>query len=128
MEIDLDFILGVSSEEGIYFRGSAGFEIQLPFHLELGPLEIKNITLAVKFGGPEIPIEIGADVKLELGPFTAVVENMGLKTLMSFPSDKKGNLGPLNMDIKFKPPTGIGMSIDANAFKGGGFHQLRFRK
>jgi hypothetical protein len=126
MIIDLDFILGVSSEEGVYFHGSAGFEIQLPFHIEIGPLEIKNITLAVKFGGPEIPIEIGADIKLELGPFTAVVENMGLKTLLSFPDDKKGNLGPMNMDIKFKPPAGIGMSVDAETFKGGGFISFDF--
>src|SRR5262249_7888947 len=34
------------------------------------------------------------------------------------------NLGPLNLDLGFKPPTGVGLAVDGGGFKGGGF--LRF--
>ena len=33
----------------------------------------------------------------------------------------KGNLGPLDVGLGFLPPTGVGLSLEAGGFKGGGF-------
>jgi hypothetical protein len=59
----------------------------------------------------------------ELGPFTATVRRIGVEADMSFPKDG-GNVGPAQVDIGFKPPEGVGLSIDAGAVSGGGY--LRF--
>jgi hypothetical protein len=48
------------------------------------------------------------------------VRDIGVSAAFSFPPDHSGNLGPLNIDIGFKPPSGIGLSIDAGGIKGGG--------
>ncbi|MFT4958725.1 MAG: hypothetical protein ACI9EZ_002059, partial [Halobacteriales archaeon] len=57
---------------------------------------------------------------LELGPFTATVKRVGVEAEMSFPEDG-GNLGPADMELAFKPPEGVGLSIDAGAVTGGGY-------
>jgi hypothetical protein len=41
---------------------------------------------------------------------------------LSFPTRR--NIGPLDLDLRFKPPDGLGLSIDGGGFTGGGF--LRF--
>jgi len=57
---------------------------------------------------------------VELGPFTATVKRMGVEGEVSFPEDG-GNLGPAEMELAFKPPEGVGLSIDAGAVTGGGY-------
>jgi hypothetical protein len=59
---------------------------------------------------------------------TAVVENIGFTTTISFPDDRKGNLGPANLALSFKPPNGVGLAIDAGVVKGGGYLYLDFNK
>ena len=44
IEIPLDLTFGYSSIAGFYFKGSAGIEIKLPIHIQLGPIEISGIT------------------------------------------------------------------------------------
>ena len=48
---------------------------------------------------------------------------MGLASTLTFPKDG-GNLGLADLGLGFKPPAGVGLSIDAAAVTGGGF--LRF--
>lgn len=121
IESMFDITFGASSQTGIYFRGSSALEIRLPVHIQIGPIAIEGLTLALKLKDGKFPIELGADIKAELGPLVAVVQNMGVKATFSFPPNNSGNLGPVQLDIGFKPPTGVGLSLDAGGFKGGGF-------
>jgi len=120
-EADFDLLIGISSDKGFYFSGSSALELRLPAHIELGPVSIEGLTLGIKFKDGKIPIELGADIKGSLGPFVAIVQNMGLRATFSFPPNNTGNLGPLQLDMGFKPPNGVGLSIDAGIIKGGGF-------
>ena len=43
-----------------------------------------------------------------------VVERMGLDAQLRFPS-RGGNLGPADLALRFKPPSGVGLSIEAQA-------------
>ena len=52
------------------------------------------LTLAVGLEGDAFPIELGVDIKAELGPLAAVVEKIGLRADCRFPADRGGNLGP----------------------------------
>jgi len=125
---DFDFSLGWTAQSGFFFSGSSELEVRLPAHINLGPLSLEAITLAVKIEPRKIPVSVGADLKVELGPLIAVVENMGVTATLSFPPDNSGNLGPLQFDLGFKPPRGVGLSLDAGGFKGGGFLMLDSEK
>ncbi|GJL65131.1 MAG: hypothetical protein NPIRA05_01020 [Nitrospirales bacterium] len=125
IETNFELTLGFSNVRGFYFGGSGGVEIQVPVHLDLGLIEVPTLTLGFQPTNGTIPINLGADIKANLGPLTAVVENLGLIAKFSFP-DEGGNLGPLDVDIGFKPPTGVGLSLDGGGFKGGGF--LKFER
>ena len=118
--LEFDLGVGLASSRGFYFRGTSHLEIQVPTHIDLGPVEVQGLTLAVKPSGDGLPIDIGTTFKAQLGPLAAVVENIGLRTDLSFPGSG-GNLGPLDLSFGLKPPTGIGLSIDAGPVKGGGY-------
>ncbi|MFG2695404.1 DUF6603 domain-containing protein [Kitasatospora sp. NPDC048407] len=116
-----DLTVGLSYRQGFYFRGTSNLEIQLPAHLELGPLEIQGLTISVAPGPDGLPIGLGASFRAGLGPVTAVVEQVGLTANVAFRSGGDGNLGPVDLTFGFKPPKGVGLSVDAGAVKGGGF-------
>ena len=120
--------LGFSTRQGLYFGGSSGLEVSLPAHVDVGLIEIVSSTIAIKTNSGAIPIEVGATIKGELGPLTAIVENMGFRARFTFPSDSSGNLGPVDLNLGFKPPSGIGLSIDAGVVKGGGYLYLDIEK
>ncbi len=122
-----DLLVGLNSAKGFYFSGSGTLEFDIPVSVSIGPISLLNLTLGLT-PGSEFKINAGADIRTELGPFVAIVENMGVSTVLTFPDDRKGNLGPANLDIGFKPPNGIGMSLDAGVVKGGGYLFLDFEK
>lgn len=126
--IDFSLLLGYSKSQGFYFGGSGGLEVSLPAHIDLGIIEIVSSTLAIKISTEGIPIELGGTIKGNLGPLKAVVENIGLRGTFSFPSDSSGNLGPMDLALGFKPPNGVGLSIDAGVVKGGGYLYFDFDK
>jgi hypothetical protein len=113
--------IGVSTEHGFYFSGSGALEVQLPVHIELGPVALERLTLAAKLGAGEIPTSVGVNLRANLGPLVAVVENIGVTATFSFPAQNQGNLGPLDFALGFKPPNGVGLSLDVGVVKGGGY-------
>jgi hypothetical protein len=119
VEAEFDLAVGVSSETGFFFSGSGSLEIQIPIHIGLGPIDIQSLTISVRIGA-EFPVSLGFDIKASLGPLTAIVQNMGLTATLSFPPNN-GNFGPLNIELGFKPPNGVGLAVDAGLMKGGGF-------
>lgn len=120
-KINFDLIIGFSKTSGIYFRGSGALEIRFPIHFEIGPIAVDGLTIALKVKEGGVKVEAGSDIKGALGPLVIVVENIGLSSTFSFPPNNNGNLGPLQLDIGFKPPTGLGIAIDAGPVTGGGF-------
>jgi hypothetical protein len=125
--LDFHIALGVNSEKGFYFRGSGTLEFDIPTNVSIGPLTVLNLTVGIS-PGTESVVKLGADVRIKLGPFTGMIENMGMKASLAFPPARNGNLGPLDLLIGFKPPTGIGLSLDAGVIRGGGYLMLDFDK
>jgi hypothetical protein len=129
IDINAQAGLGIrfSRKEGVTFTGSGGLEIALPVHIELGPLVIEGLLLGVKFRDGSFVFETGATFRLELGPLVGIVENIGINSTLSFPANG-GNLGPANLAFGFKPPNGVGLSLDAGVVKGGGYLFFDFDK
>jgi hypothetical protein len=113
--------LAVSLLSGFTFRGGAKLALELGIHRDVGPISIDALRIALAPADDHFALEVGAVLKFDLGPLEAVVENIGLKTGIRF---RPGNLGPADLDVSFMPPNGVGLSLDAGGFKGGGF--LRF--
>jgi hypothetical protein len=128
LTIGTDLTIGFSTTQGLYFGGSGGLEIILPAHISLGPVEIMGAMIAVHVRDGAIPIDFGTTIKGDLSVLTAIVENVGLTATLTFPPDHKGNLGPADVALGFKPPNGVGLSIDAGVVKGGGYLYLDFDK
>lgn len=118
IEIDFDLIAGWSNKLGFYMEGSASLEVAIPVHKTVLGLKIETVFIVLTFKDGGLVAEISADTGIELGPFSASVSRLGLASNMQF---ERGNLGFMNADLKFKPPSGIGLSIDASAVKGGGY-------
>lgn len=120
MSLDFDLTLGFSSKTGLYFGGSVGLEVKLPTHVSIGPIALDAITVAVKPAAGNIPLNLGADIAASLGSVAVVVQNMGAVVNLSFPPKRDGNLGPMQLDLGFKWPSGAGLSVDAAGVSGGG--------
>ncbi|MBK6798843.1 MAG: hypothetical protein IPG76_19165 [Acidobacteria bacterium] len=125
IQAEAGFGLGYSLLGGFTFRGGAKLAIEISTHIDLGPLQINGMRFALEPTSDQLNLEAGAVFKFDLGPLKAVVENIGLKTALQF---KQGNLGPANLDISFKPPNGVGLSLDAGVIKGGGYLFFDFDK
>lgn len=106
--------------KGLRFTGSATIEIAIPTHAKLGPVAIPNLYLVGGFKDGTLPVEFSADLAADLGPLDASVSRLGAIATISFPKGG-GNAGPAQVDIAFKAPNGIGLSVDAGVVKGGGF-------
>ncbi len=117
---ELDLGLGYSIAKGFYFSASGTFEVHFNAHFTIGPVEVRGLFLAFSPGADGIGLDMGATIKVELGPFTAVVEGMGLESALTFPEDG-GRLGPLDYEMGFRPPTGIGLALETDVVKGGGY-------
>jgi hypothetical protein len=109
-----------SSETGLHIEGSGGFEISIPLHLNLSVIEIDTLTLGLRAGDAGLGLDAGVTVKAMLGPLQAVVEDFGLASRFKF-WGPDGKLGKFDFGLDFKPPKGVGLSLDVGVVKGGGY-------
>ena len=121
LETEFEAGLGWTSSTGVQFNGSSTLEIGLPVHAGIASLEVPNVYLAL--GLPEsgaLPLELSVDLKATLGPIVAVASRIGATGRLSFPPGG-GNVGPAEIGFGFKPPSGVGLSVNAGPVKGGGY-------
>ncbi len=114
-------------QTGVRFQGSGSLELQLPVHVNIGPVDLQSIYLVAGVSGSQMPVELSTGISAELGPLTASVERLGAIVTLAFPPGG-GNVGPAQIDVAFKPPTGVGLSIEAGVVTGGGFLSINTEK
>lgn len=120
---DAGLILGLDSNRGFYIGGSDRLDVEIPVAKSAGPLEILSVTFSLMENGPGLPLALGATFRTSAGPLTVEISNIGLIADLSF-GGSGGNMGPVNAALRYKPPDGVGLSIDEAGVTGGGF--LRF--
>jgi hypothetical protein len=119
-EIDITVGATWSPTDGLQFTGSSTIEIAIPAHRAIGPATIETVYLIGGFEDSSFPLEVSAALRGQLGPLQATVDRIGIKFLASFPA-AGGNIGPMQLDVGFKPPNGIGLSLEGGGFRGGGY-------
>lgn len=106
--------------KGVYIDGGNNVAISIPIHLDLGPIQISKISLELGLV-TETSLSLAISGGFSLGPVAASIENVGIKALVSENVSNNGLLGKFDLNFAFKPPNGIGLSIDAGVIKGAGY-------
>jgi len=113
-----------SLANGLQFAGSATPVIRIPVNLTLaGVLSVENLEASLTTldaGVSELSLALTGG--FELGPFALVFEKLGVAVSAQPASFAlPGNLGLLDASLGFKPPTGVGLAVNLEVVKGGGF-------
>jgi hypothetical protein len=119
--VEFPFGIEWSRKDGVHFTASDGFEIALQPHQRLGPLSLDEIAFrlfAPSDHSADLSLAVGAALSGKLGPVAFSVAGMGFRVDTKF---SQGNVGPFDLGLGFKPPTGVGLAIDAGVVQGGGF-------
>lgn len=128
IESTFDLKIGWSSQHGIYFEGSGGLNLEIPTHIDLLFAKINKTLLSLQPRAESLLMELSSNLDIDLGPMAAAVEKMGIRPALKFSEDMNGNLGVLDFSLDFKPPEGVGLSLDTGIVKGGGFLQIDAEK
>ncbi|MEU8359907.1 DUF6603 domain-containing protein [Nonomuraea sp. NPDC048882] len=123
VRIESGFELGVrfSPADGLRFEGSGGLEVRLASHVGLGAVDLSALTLLVGIEGSTFTLALTSDLKAALGPIVSVVQGLGIEIPLALTPDGKGNLGPVDVQPRPRPPAGVGLSMDLDVVSGGGF-------
>jgi Family of unknown function (DUF6603) len=120
LRTDFDLEVAWSSESGFAFRGHAGLEATIPVGLSLAGLTLSSVHLALLGRDGLLVAEVSASLGASIGPVRALVDRFGIEAVATFP-EEGGNVGVANLKMRIKPPSGIGLVIDAGPITGGGF-------
>ena len=73
VHLETEFGVGFSfaPDTGLRFHGSGALEIQIPVHVEIGPVELEAVYLRATLDGATVPIELSAGFGAHLGPLQA---------------------------------------------------------
>jgi hypothetical protein len=113
--------LAWSSQTGVRLRGHGSLEATLPVNVAVGGLSFDALRVGLRAVQSELDAELSASMSVSLGPVRATVQGIGLEASLSG-SRPNGNLGVADLELGLKPPTGVGLSIDAQGLiSGGGF-------
>lgn len=123
LALGFDLLAGWSSETGLYMDGGTALSIDIPVDIDLGPIKVPMLHLGLGISTDGLELEASGAISAQLGPFAMAVERMGANIDLTFP-EGGGNLGPAELGFSFKPPSGIGLSLDAGVVKGGGYLYL----
>jgi hypothetical protein len=114
--------IGWSNTEGLSFRGGVGFSATLAPNLQIGPVRLREVEVRLgatsDTGTPDLVASARATLDGELGPVTFSVQGVGLELGVVF---DEGNLGPLHAEVGYRAPDGVGLRIDGEVVRGGGF-------
>ena len=118
IEVDFDLQLGWAGDRGFFIGGNAGIGTTIGVHATIGPFTLDSVHLELSGSGSGLALETSVTGSGTLGPISASVDRIGAATTIGF---TPGNLGPASLDLKFKPPTGLGIVVDAGVVTGGGY-------
>ncbi|HET6854089.1 MAG TPA: DUF6603 domain-containing protein, partial [Pyrinomonadaceae bacterium] len=119
MEADFDLEVGWTAAQGFQIKGGAGLKSLIPINRSLGPIVLQAVNFGGKIDSEALLLTVGLTARVQLGPLNARIDDVGVRFKIDFAVP--GNLGAADLALGFKPPGGIGLSVDGGGFKGGGF-------
>ena len=118
---ELDLGLAWSSDTGLTFRGHVSLDATLPVGLTIAGITLSSVHVGLRTQDGSLATEISASLAASIGPVRAVLDRIGVEGTLTFPQSG-GNLGPADLSLGLKGPSGVGLSVDAHGVvSGGGF-------
>lgn len=119
--VEIPFNLLWSSKKGVQLEGGIGIDFSKTLHKSLGPFTLNrvHITAHGTLDGAELTAGIGFTGKL--GPLLVSLDDVGLKATMRPASKGDASFGNIGLAFGIKPPSGVGLLVDAGAVTGGGY-------
>jgi hypothetical protein len=112
-----DMLVGWRPGRGVYFEGGTSIGLTIPLDLDLGPISIAELEVAVDWAA-DVELTFAVTGDLTIGPMYAFVEGIGLVTTL-VPATN-GVLGRYDLDFAFRPPNGYAVALSGGAISGGG--------
>ena len=118
--VDMKFDFGVrwSGTQGFSFEGSASASTDIPLNLSIAGLVLSGLHLGVLPSDTGIAFEVSVIAGASIGPIAVSLQRFGALVTLN---GQDGNLGPFDLRLDFKPPSGVGLAVDAAGVSGGGF-------
>ncbi len=120
-----DVLIKWQHNKGVSFEGGNNLAITLPTHIQAGPLYISALSIELNLTSP-VNVIFDVSGKLELGPLQISFDAVGFKSALE--ERDNGLFGDYSPTFSFKPPNGLGLSINAGAVTGGGYLFFDFEK
>ena len=121
LRVNFDLGLVLASDRGFHLQGNAGLEATVPVSVSMAGLTLSSLHVAVSAADSGVHAEMSGTIAASIGPVTAVIDRIGLEGSLGFPANG-GNLGPGDLSLRFKSPSGVGVTVDAHGVvSGGGF-------
>jgi uncharacterized protein DUF6603 len=126
--LDLSFSPEViwSSRTGLTFNGQPNLAVDIPFETSVGGVRVHDLHFALAKAGtstgdrPVLALEASTGLDVRLGPVLASVDRLGVRIGLDFASPTR-NFGVVDLSFGLKPPSGVGIAVDAPAVSGGGY-------
>ncbi len=121
-----NFALGLdwSNKTGLHWKDNAGLDATLPVGLSFAGVTLSAIHLGLNASGNDVAIDMTASLAATIGPVTAVLDRIGIAAQLDFADNDSGggSIGVADLALGFQPPSGIGLTVDAQGLvTGGGF-------
>lgn len=121
LEIVTGLTVEWSSRDGVTFGGQLGFDLIIVVDRSIGPVHIDRLALRLGGGGDGLSVAVTVTASAVLGPFTVVVDGIGLSLALVPAPDGRGTIGGADLAVGFRPPAGVGLALDLGVVSGGGF-------
>jgi hypothetical protein len=115
-----------SSRTGLTFNGQPRLDVDIPLRTTLGGVRIHALHFKLGRGAastderPILELEASTGLDVQLGPVLASIDRLGTRIGLDFASKTK-NFGFVDLSFGLKPPSGVGIAVDAPAVSGGGY-------
>lgn len=115
-----------SNVDGLRVTGDAGLCLTLPLELPVGPVVIERVHLCLEAGGEGVSVLASATARARIGPLVCSVDEVGVEFRLDWgaPARTGERFGGLGLTAAFKPPSGVGLGIESEAVRAGGYLEL----
>jgi len=124
MALDISAEVRWSNRDGLSFNGRPSLSTDLPVSVRVGPVTLRNATLAVVEAAAgdsaNLVFQAAVDIHGVLGPVAFVVEQVGFALTFAPPGDGAVDIGGFGVSFDFLPPRGVGLAVEAGPVEGGG--------
>jgi hypothetical protein len=114
----VELALTWSSRDGVRIRGGAGLRATIPLRSAAGPFRLDSVDLALEPEDESLAVSATVAGSVGLGPFLASLDGLGAVAVLAF---ERGNLGPVDLGLRFVPLRSFGLAVQAGPVTGGGF-------